>query len=79
MTPIFCVCCHAYYYGIIRPVIHIGNHSHEDIGLGDGSKYRFGAGTALLAEDTTGQGHTTRIVDGEAVTQAVIPLAHAAS
>ena len=46
-----------------------------EIGLGDGSTHRFGAGTALLAEDTTGQGHTTLIVDGEPVMQAVIPLA----
>lgn len=45
-----------------------------EVGLGDGSKHRFGAGTALLAEDTTGQGHTTLIVDGERVIQAVIPL-----
>lgn len=49
------------------------------IGLGDGSKHRFGAGTALLAEDTTGQGHTTLIVDGEPVMQAVIPLAETRS
>ncbi len=48
-----------------------------EIGLGDGSKHRLGAGTALLAEDTTGQGHTTLIVDGEPVIQAVIPLADA--
>ena len=27
-----------------------------EIGLGDGSEHRFGAGTALLAEDTTGCG-----------------------
>jgi hypothetical protein len=46
-----------------------------EIGLGDGSQHRFGAGTALLAEDTTGQGHTTQIVDGGPVIQAVIPLA----
>ncbi len=46
-----------------------------EIGLGNGSKHRFGSGTALLAEDTTGQGHTTLIVDGDPVIQAVIPLA----
>jgi quercetin dioxygenase-like cupin family protein len=45
-----------------------------EIGLGDGSKHRFGAGTALMVEDTTGQGHTTLIVDGEPVIQTVIPL-----
>jgi hypothetical protein len=41
----------------------------------DESKHRFGAGTALLAEDTTGQGHTMLIGDREPVIQAVIPLA----
>jgi hypothetical protein len=46
-----------------------------EIGLGDGNQHPFGAGTPLLAEDTTGQGHTTLIVDGEPVMQAVIPLA----
>ena len=45
-----------------------------EIGLVDGSKHRFRAGTALLAEDMDGQGHTTLIVDGEPVIQAVIPL-----
>jgi len=60
---------------MIRSTIYTGNHSHEDIGLSDGSNYQFGVGTALLAEDTTGQGHTTLIVDGELVIQAVISLA----
>jgi hypothetical protein len=63
------------YSGIIRPVIHADNHSHEDIGPSDRSTHRFGAATALVAEDTTGQGHTTLIGDGEPVIQAVIPLA----
>jgi quercetin dioxygenase-like cupin family protein len=46
-----------------------------EIGLGDGSVHRFGAGHVNLAEDLTGQGHTTRVVgDGPRVT-ATIPLA----
>ncbi len=49
-----------------------------EIGLGNVSTHRCGAGTALLAEDTTGQGHTTLIVDGDPVIQAVIPLAETA-
>jgi hypothetical protein len=62
-------------WGIIPPVIHVGNHSHEDIALGDESKHRIGASTTLLVEDTTGPGHTTLIVDGEPLIQVVIPLA----
>ena len=33
-----------------------------EIGLGDGTVRRFGAGDARLVEDTTGTGHTTRVV-----------------
>jgi hypothetical protein len=61
--------------GMIRRAIHVGNHSHEDIEVGDGSKHRIRDGSALLAENTTGQGDTTLIVDGGPVIQAVIPLA----
>lgn len=35
-----------------------------EIECGDGSKKRFGAGDILLADDTTGQGHITREVEG---------------
>ena len=45
-----------------------------EIGLGDGSLHRFGPGQAMLAEDLTGQGHTTRAVgDGPRLT-ATVPL-----
>jgi hypothetical protein len=47
-----------------------------EIGLGDGSKHVFGPGDARLVEDTTGQGHTTRVVSKEPVLTATIPLAH---
>jgi hypothetical protein len=46
-----------------------------EIGLGDGSVHRFGAGHVNLAEDLTGQGHTTRVVGTEPRVTAVIPLA----
>ena len=46
-----------------------------EIGLGDGTVRRFGAGDARLVEDTTGRGHTTRVVGTEPVLTAVVPLA----
>ena len=33
-----------------------------EIGLGDGSVHLFGPGHVNLVEDTTGRGHTTRVV-----------------
>ncbi len=49
-----------------------------EIGLGDGALRRFGPGDARLVEDTTGRGHTTRVVGSEPVLTAVIPLAEPA-
>lgn len=49
-----------------------------EIGLGDGTLRRFGPGDARLVEDTTGKGHTTRVVSTEPVLTAVIPLAEPA-
>lgn len=45
-----------------------------ELGLGDGSTHRFGAGDCVLAEDTTGQGHTVRVVGNEPRVFAIIPL-----
>jgi hypothetical protein len=45
-----------------------------EIGLGDGSTHRFGPGHVNLAEDLTGQGHTTRVVGSVARVTATIPL-----
>ncbi len=45
-----------------------------EIGLGDGSLHRFGPGHATLAEDLTGQGHTTRAVGDRPRVTATIPL-----
>ena len=46
-----------------------------EIGLGDGSVHHDGAGHVNLAEDLTGQGHTTRVVGDQPRVTAVIPLA----
>jgi uncharacterized protein YjlB len=37
-----------------------------EIELGDGTRRQFGPGDVLLAEDTTGRGHRSRAVDGQA-------------
>ncbi len=36
-----------------------------DVEIGDGTRRRFGPGDIVLAEDTTGQGHISRAVDGQ--------------
>ena len=46
-----------------------------EIGLGDGTKQVFGPGDARLVEDTTGKGHTTRVVGNQPVITATVPLA----
>jgi len=35
-----------------------------EIELGDGSRHRFGPGDVLFAEDTSGDGHVTRTLEG---------------
>jgi hypothetical protein len=46
-----------------------------EIGLGDGTVRRFGAGHVTLAEDLTGRGHTTRVVGTKRRVTATIHLA----
>lgn len=46
-----------------------------EIGLSDGSLHRFGPGDARLVEDTTGQGHTTRVSSSAPCVTAVVHLA----
>jgi quercetin dioxygenase-like cupin family protein len=46
-----------------------------EIGLGDGTVHRFGPGHVTLAEDLTGQGHTTRVIGNKPRLSATIPLA----
>jgi quercetin dioxygenase-like cupin family protein len=45
-----------------------------EIGIGDGTTRRFGAGDVMLAEDLTGRGHTTRVVSNEPRLTVTIPL-----
>ena len=45
-----------------------------EVGLGDGTVRRFGPGDVMLAEDLTGQGHTTRTVGNETRVSAAVPL-----
>ncbi len=46
-----------------------------EIGLGDGSTVRYHPGDARLVEDTTGRGHTTKVLGNEPSIHVVIPLA----
>ncbi len=46
-----------------------------EIEIGDGTKRVFRTGEILLAEDTTGQGHISRAVDGKPRKSLFIPLA----
>ena len=45
-----------------------------EIGLGDGTLRRFGAGGVMLADDLTGQGHTTHAVSAVPRVSVAIPL-----
>ena len=45
-----------------------------DIEIGDGTIRRFGPGTILFAEDTTGRGHVSRAVDGQSRTSVFVTL-----
>ena len=45
-----------------------------EIGLGDGTVYTLGPGDMMLAEDTTGQGHTTKAVGEETRVSVAITL-----
>ena len=42
--------------------------------VGDGTIQRVGPGDVLLAEDLTGQGHTTRVISTEQRLSIVVPL-----
>ncbi len=46
-----------------------------EIEIGDGTKRVFRTGEIFLAEDTTGQGHISRAVDGKPRKSLFIPLA----
>jgi hypothetical protein len=45
-----------------------------EIETGDGTVKRFGPGGVMLADDTTGRGHITRVVGGQPRVYVMIPL-----
>ena len=45
-----------------------------EIGIGDGTTRRFGAGDVMLADDLTGRGHTTRVVSDVPRITITVPL-----
>jgi hypothetical protein len=45
-----------------------------EIEISDGTKRRFGPGAIMLADDTTGRGHITRVVSKEPRLYVMIPL-----
>jgi hypothetical protein len=45
-----------------------------EVETGDGTVRRFGPGTVILAEDLTGEGHTTKVVSDEPRIFIVVPL-----
>ena len=47
-----------------------------ELGFKDGTTRRMNPGDATLAEDTTGPGHTTRVVSTTPAVAAVVPLAN---
>ncbi len=53
-------------------IILSGQLEHE---FKDGSRHTFGVGDVRILEDTTGEGHITRVVGSEPVVVAVVPLA----
>ncbi len=56
------------------PRVLIVLHGALEVGVGSGEVRRFGPGDALYAQDTTGQGHTSRFV-GETKTRMItIPI-----
>jgi uncharacterized cupin superfamily protein len=45
-----------------------------EIEIGDGTKRRFGPGDIMLADDTTGRGHITRVVGNQPRLYVAIPV-----
>jgi hypothetical protein len=77
-------------HGIIfrhAPATHLSNYhpapqrqyvitlaGQVEIETGDGTIRRFGPGDVMLADDTTGHGHITRVVGGQPRHYVMIPL-----
>ncbi|MGD8831821.1 MAG: hypothetical protein PVF57_14560 [Pseudomonadales bacterium] len=62
------------YHNAPRRQLVVNLTGSVDIEVGDGTVRRLGPGSILLAEDTTGQGHISRSVDGEPRTCLFLPL-----
>ncbi|MEM7000357.1 MAG: hypothetical protein AAF529_06185 [Pseudomonadota bacterium] len=65
---------HLDYHTAPRRQLVVNLTGSVDIEVGDGSVRRLGPGSILLAEDTTGQGHISRNVDGEPRQCLFVPL-----
>jgi len=57
-----------------RPQYVITLAGQAEIETGDGTVRRFGPGGIMLAEDTTGRGHITRVVSAEPRFYVAIPI-----
>lgn len=62
------------YHPVPRRQYVITLSGEAEIETGDGSIRRFGPGDMMLAEDTTGRGHITRVVGGRPRDYVFIPL-----
>jgi len=62
------------YHNAPRRQLVVNLTGSVDIEVGDGTVRRMGPGSILLAEDTRGQGHISRAVEGESRQCLFIPL-----
>ena len=62
------------YHTVPRRQYVITLAGHVEIETGDGTVRRFGPGDVMLAEDTTGHGHMTRVVGDQPRHYVFIPL-----
>jgi hypothetical protein len=67
------------WFGDWHPVPHVqfflGIAGEIEVQVSDGEIRRFGAGSVVLTTDTTGKGHTTRVVSAEPARAAFVQLA----
>ena len=65
---------HSDFHPVPRRQYVITLSGQVEIETGDGAVRRFGPGDVMLAEDTTGRGHITRVVGGQRRDYVFIPL-----
>ena len=65
---------HSDYHPAPRRQYVITLSGQVEIETGDGTVRRFGPGDVMLADDTTGRGHMTRVVGGQPRDCVLIPL-----